>query len=211
MLYLKVKVYLFFQEILVLRYYKKPIFALLDIFLKTIYLFFNPYRVSRKFMQKKGSKNIHVYGETPLILFDILLKKCKVSSSDTFLELGCGRGRLCFFASYFYHCNVIGLEQIPLFVKIIQYLQKIFKIKNLKIINKNMFEVDYSKASFIYLYGTCLEDHEIEKIISKINKNTKVLTISIELNDYNLNFQTLEKFSVKLPWGKTNAFLQVKK
>ena len=196
-----------------LRYYKNLSFALFDVFLKLAYAFINPYRISKKFLQKNDHPQIHMYGETPIALFDILLKKCKLDANDTFLELGCGRGRLCAFTRFFYKCKVVGVEQIPIFVKILNFLLKLFRLKNIFIFKKNMLDMNYSNASFIFLYGTCLENNELEKIIQNLlstKEDTKILTISVALCDYNENFKTIDEFSIKLPWGNTNAYLQIK-
>jgi len=209
-LYFKIKKYLFLQEVLTFRYYKNLKFAFTDILQKLIYGFVNPYRVSKKFLIKNKSQDIHMYGETPISIFGDLLKSSGLSKKDTFFELGCGRGRLCYFVSLFYECNVVGIEQIPTFIKILRFLKKIFRINNLKIINQNMFDVDYSTASFIYLYGTCLKDNEIFSLIDKfknLKKNSKILTISTMLSVYDESFKLLKKYKVNLPWGSAFAYL----
>ena len=73
-----------------------------------------------------------------------------------------------------------------------------------------MFDIDYTPASFIYLYGTCLKDSEIFKLIDKfkdLKKDSKILTISIMLSEYDKSFNLLKKYKVKLPWGSTFAYL----
>ena len=213
MLYFRVKKYLFFQEVLALRYYKNLKFAFLDVFQKIIYAFINPYRVSKKFLIKSGFQDVHLYGETPIKVFDKLLQEFGLTKRDIFFELGCGRGRLCYFVSSLYKCNVIGIEQIPTFVRNLRFLQKIFRLKNFEIVNKDMFDVDYCRASFIYLYGTCLKDSEIYRLVEKfknLKKGTKVLTISISLKDYDESFLLLKKLRLQLPWGTATAYFQVK-
>jgi len=213
MLYFKIKKYLFFQEFLTLQYYKNFKFAVIDVFQKLIYAFINPYRISKKFLVRNNFQDVHMYGETPIALFSGLLKKSGLNKKDIFFEMGCGRGRLCYFVSSFYKCSVVGIEQVPTFVKILRFLKKIARIKNFKIVNKNMFDVDYSHASFIYLYGTCLKDDEIYKLTNKfknLKKNTKILTISVPLSNHDESFKLLKKHKVILPWGKTFAYLLLK-
>ncbi len=213
MLYFKVKKYLFVQEILTLRYYKNFKFAVLDIFQKLIYAFINPYRVSKKFLIKKGFQDVHMYGETPIKAFSELLQEFGLNKRDNFFEMGCGRGRLCCFVSSLYKCSVVGIEQIATFVRILRFLQKIFRLKNFEVVNKDMFDVDYSRASFIYLYGTCLKEDEIYRLVEKfksLNKGTKVLTISISLKNYDKSFHLSKKHQLNLPWGKATAYFHVK-
>jgi len=78
-----------------------------------------------------------------------------------------------------------------------------------------MAQMQLPKASVIYLYGTCLQDAEIDHIIRKLeafSQGTKVITISYPLVDYDTNAFHMEKtFSVSFPWGETSAYLQTVK
>ena len=76
-------------------------FAFLDLTFLVIYLFFNPYKISKKFLLSKKKKNIHIYGETPISTIAKIAKECEISSKDHIIELGSGRGRCCFWFSTF--------------------------------------------------------------------------------------------------------------
>jgi hypothetical protein len=211
--YFNVKAYNFKNEIkIICRYYKKFSFLFFDITFKSLHLFFNPYKISRIFLQKKGDKDIHTYGETSLITWEKIVQEVNISSSDNLFELGSGRGRTCFWSYYFLSCKVVGIERIPFFVKTANLLIKIFRIKKVSFLEKDMFSLDYSLATTIYLYGTCLSEKEIFLLIEKfrkLDKKTKIITISYPLSDYDPEaFQTEKSFPVSFAWGETLAYLQ---
>ena len=147
--------------------------------------------------------------------YEKIAKECHLGPSDTVLEMGSGRGRGGFFLSHFFGCHVIGVERIPQFVKLANYIVSQFRLKKIQFHCRDMFTVECFHASFIYLYGTCLEEFEIKKLITLFHrfkqkaKKTKILTISYPLTDYDKQgiFQVEKVFEVDFPWGQTHAYL----
>ena len=94
-------------------------------------------------------------------------------------------------------------------------LKKLFRLKNPEFISGDIREVDLTKADYIYLFGTALEDKEIKKLIrnmQNLRKGTKVLTISFALSEYEKKptFELIKCLEVSFPWGETTAYLQEK-
>jgi hypothetical protein len=177
--------------------------------LELLYLWHNPYRVSKRFLQKRGSEDVHQYGETPL---ETVIKVCKaanVTKEDHLFELGCGRGLTAFFIRDFFGCKVTGIEQIPLFIKKACQINKLFSL-GIEFRCEDFCESDLSDATVIYLYGTCLPDDIIEKICKKIKPNQRVISISYPLSDYDPEFRILKTIEVDYPWGQTEAFINEK-
>ncbi|MGD2169531.1 MAG: hypothetical protein PVI40_04755 [Chlamydiota bacterium] len=215
MLFLKIKIFNLTQECInICRYYKNLQFAFLDSFLKIIYLFQNPYRISKKFLLKKKEEDVHQYGETPLLTFEKMIRISEVSSQDIFYEFGAGRGRLCFWMHAFKHCKTVGVEQIPFFCIVADFLTNIFRLKNLRFIKGNMTHIDVSDATFIYLCGTCLSDDEVYNILKTLKKvasKTKILSVSYPLTEYDAaSYRILKEIPVQFAWGSTVAYLQEK-
>ena len=75
------------------RYYTSKHFKKMDKALLEFYLFQNPYQVSRRYLKRAREKDIHTYGETPLMTYETIAKQARLSKDDVALELGCGRGR----------------------------------------------------------------------------------------------------------------------
>lgn len=201
----------------VFKYYTANFrFCKIDMSLLITYLFNSPYEISKKFLIEKGEKEIYLYGETPLTTLDDIARQCQITKNDTVFELGCGRGRTCFWLNSFIGCKVIGIETIPEFATRAQEIKSRFDVKNVEFRQQNMLQTDFSKATVIYLYGTCLEESFIQKLVARFQSlpaGTKVITVSYSLEDFTSlpYFEVMKRFTAKFPWGTTDVYLQVKK
>lgn len=213
-LFFKIKLYFLIQWIKSLKYYLNIKFLFFDVGFSFIYFFLNPYRISKKFLAKKFNKKIYDYGETPLVEMEKIVNACSLTSSDTLLELGAGRGKVSFWLHYFVKCNIVALEQIPTFVKIGNFFIKAFRIKNIKFLCEDMYEFKIKDYSAIYLYGTTLCDEKIKILINKFKKlpsSVKIITISYSLDEYDKSFSSEKCFDISFPWGKTKAYVNVRR
>jgi SAM-dependent methyltransferase len=198
------------------RYYRSAAsFVWLDVLLALHYLFRNPHRISKAFLMKKGAKNIYAFGETPLTTLDTIARECRILSDDLVYELGCGSGRTCFWLRTFVKCQVVGVDYLPAFISKANRVKKWARLSKIHFLQEDMLTVDLKGASVIYLYGTCLEDAVIERLLyrfEELKRGTKVITVSYPLTDYNNAYFKLEKsFSARFPWGKADIFLQTRK
>jgi len=213
-LLIKVKLYLLKEQLRAFfKYYRKPLFGFCDLFFILLYLFRNPFVTSRKFLQKKGVDNIHTYGETPYSTLDKMAKSFAITSKDTVMELGAGRGKTLFWLSHFIGCKTIGVEWIPIFVKKASFLAKLFGKNKVDFFLSDMFKMDMKDASVVYLYGTCMEKAQIKKLIQKFSSHPdlKIITISFPLDLYSKDYLTEKEIAVSFPWGETTAYLNRKK
>ncbi|HSX11652.1 MAG TPA: class I SAM-dependent methyltransferase [Chlamydiales bacterium] len=181
------------------HYYTSPRFALIDLAFGFVALFMNPYRICRKFNQKKRLQNVYSYGETPLATYQRIAAICQIGPEDTWVEMGAGRGKGCFWLAHFLKCEVIGIEWVPSFIFVARALQSLFRIKNIRFACTDFEKADISSATVIYLYGSWPK--------LKIPQGAKVISISEPLPDC----QVLKTFWVRYPWGRTTAFLQQQK
>jgi hypothetical protein len=199
------------------RYYANNYqFAKVDSYLVYSYLFTNPFRISKHFLKNKGEKDIYCYGETPLTSLDKIARECKLTSSDTLFELGCGRGRTCFWFNSFIGCKVKGVEIIPEFINRANRIKNKFKISGIEFLQDDMLHTDLTGATAIYLYGTCLEKNFIHRLIDRFSAlapGTKIITVSYPLSDYTSKplFELMKRFPVKFSWGIADVYLQIKK
>ncbi|NGX49137.1 MAG: hypothetical protein K940chlam5_00733 [Candidatus Anoxychlamydiales bacterium] len=210
---IRVKFFFFTHFLKSIKYYLNLRFLLFDLLFSLAYFFLNPYRISRKFLEKKFNKKIYDYGETPIIEMEKMIKFFKIPSNTTFLELGAGRGKMSFWLYFFFKCKVIAIEQIPIFVKIANFFIKLFRIKKIEFLCKDMFTFDLKDVDIIYLYGTTLPTDEIKTLINKFKKlsaRVKIITISYTLNQYDKDFISEKSFDISFPWGKTKAYLNIK-
>lgn len=205
-----VKAYLFRENCKVIRrYYPCLRFALADLALSLLYIFCNPYRYCRKFLQRKGEKDVYGYGETPLTTLEKIAIESGVTPEDRWLELGAGRGRASFWISSFIGCQTLGVEWIERFVKRANFIARIFRFKNLSFQCQDVRKAPFSEATIVYLYGTSWSDEcmeELQAAMQALPPASKVISISFALP----NFRELKSFPVSFPWGETTAYLLTK-
>lgn len=199
------------------RYYSNFSYAKLDLTLLLHSLFHNPFRISKDFWKSKGTKNIYVYGETPLTTLETIAKICQLNANDIIYELGCGRGRTCFWMYYFIGCRVVGIDIIPEFIKEAVSITNRFKLSpNVSFSCSDFFLIDLSSANVIYLYGTTMEDDQIKELVKKFERlpiGTKIISVSFPLTDYteNATFEVMQCFPVNFNWGEADVYLQYRK
>jgi hypothetical protein len=193
------------------RYYKNKKLLQADCLLFLLYFFSNPYRMCRKFLEKKRAHNIYAYGETPLTTLEQLVLSFNIQPEDRWLDLGAGRGRGCFWISEVWGCPTRGIEWIPSFVSRAAWIVKQLSLPRLEFQNIVMEKADFSWPDVVYLCGTCMSEEEIEALLipmKALRSGAKVITISEPLNDP--SYLLIQSIPVSFPWGETEAFLQIK-
>lgn len=198
------------------RYYGSWSFLKEDLALRLIYLFHSPYKMSKRFLMKRGERDVHVYGETPLTSLELIAKECGLRASDCVFELGAGRGRTCFWLHSFIKCSVVGIEYIPEFVERSNLIKKRLGIEGVEFRQEDMAKASLEGATVCYLYGSCLDEQTIRTLAShfaQLPVGTKIITVSYPLSDYweKGSFELMKRFTVPYNWGEANVYMQVVK
>lgn len=198
------------------KYYYNIRFCKTDLSLLTLYFAYNPFTISKEFLLKRGEKDIYAYGETPLTTMDQIARECQITSQDTVFELGCGRGRTCFWLNAFIKCKVVGIEFVPTFVERANTIKNRFGIDGVEFRQQDMLTADYTGATVIYLYGTSLEDSAIRQLIDRFRSlpaGSKIITVSYALTEYTQEplFEVMKRFTAPFPWGQADVYLHLKK
>jgi SAM-dependent methyltransferase len=187
----------------IVRYWRKPKFALVDLTLLLSYFFKSPYRIAREF------NDTEPYGETPLATLDALLAHCQLDPSRVVYELGSGRGRAAFWLALYKGYTTVGIEHIPTFTTRAQKLAKFFKVNNVNFIIADICTYSFENAGLIYLFGSALPDESITELCNNLHQlpsNTYIITISYPLEVPGL---ILEKtVDAEFSWGTTQAYIQ---
>ena len=197
------------------KYYGDPLFIKIDLSLIGYYLFNSPFKISKKFLRNRKENDLHTYGETPLTTMDLIANECRFSSKDVVYELGCGRGRTCFWLNQFIGCRVVGVDYVPDFINKAQRIQKRYQLKNIAFKCEDFFKTHLEDATVIYFYGTCQSTTSIQQLIkhfSLLKKGTQVITVSYALTDYKKEapFKILKRFQAPFTWGAADVYLQIK-
>ncbi|MCB1108520.1 MAG: methyltransferase domain-containing protein [Chlamydiia bacterium] len=183
------------------HYYDDEIFAALD---QKVLSGPNPFKVSKRYLQEIGESNVYQYGETPLETLEIVGKLLNLQPCDHLVEMGCGRGRGAFFLNHFFGCRVTGIEQIPAFVSQAVLIAQMHRIQNIEFRCENMLKTPLNTATCVYLYGTCLDETEIQFLAKRLAKwPLRVVTTSYPLE----GFEILNQAELRFPWGLADVFI----
>lgn len=198
------------------RYYRNIPFAKIDGSLILMYLFDNPFSISRRYFMHRSHSEEYTYGETPLTTFEQIAKEARITHQDTVYELGCGRGRVCFWLKSFVDCKVVGVELVPDFVVRAQRIQRKLGIEGIEFRAEDFLKTNFDNVSVIYLYGTCLEDDTIKQLIKRFKdlpSGTRIITVSYSLSEYTDEplFETMKRFPARFTWGSGDVYIQAKK
>lgn len=197
------------------RFYGNRRFRQWDLALLRSYLFQNPYRISKRYLLEMGAENPYLYGETPLTAMEKIAKRFHFSASDLIYELGCGRGRTCFWLAAFIKCPVVGIELVPTFVEKAQAIKERYQIPNVNFICRDVLDVDYSIATCVYFFGTSCEPDFLDLLIGKLSQlpqGAKIVTVSFPLREYTDKplFHVVDRFSLSFGWGEVDVYLQLR-
>jgi len=212
--------FIFFQYCnyfkIVQKYYIHFKFFKIDSYLLLLYFFQNPFKISKKFLMSRNESEIYTYGETPLTALQMIMEKCQLTADDVIFELGCGRARTCFWLNCFTSCRVIGVDFVPEFIHKAKQVKERFQLQNLEFRLEDFLKTDLDAGTVFYLYGICLSDPHIIKLVKRFKKlpaGVKFITMSYSLNEYHAQgnfFKILEVLELKFPWGIGTVYIQEK-
>jgi hypothetical protein len=194
--FLYVKLFQLCEQVRVIfRFYRNVRFALVDLGFCLLAFFFNPYRICRKFT------GTHSYGETPITTFAELAKAAGLSREDVFVDLGSGRGKLCFWTSLWIGCESRGVEQVPGLVRQSKWVARAFRIP-VRFDQGMMETADLSHATVVYLYTMEWD----ETLLLAMPQGARLITVGspVDLD----GFAVMKTMAAKYPWGVAEVFIQ---
>lgn len=209
----------FFEYLrVVFRYYSNREFRRADLALLRSYLFVSPYRIHKNFMKSKGETDIYLYGETYITAFAEMADKAGIKPTDTYVELGCGRGRTCFWVHAFKKCTTVGIEYVPAFVEKAQEVIKKYVINGISFSCQNYLTEPLPNGTVYYIDATLSEGEEIValiKLFDSLPKGIKVIAVNMSLTgdfpEQRPQWQELDTFTIAFPWGNSEVSIFQKK
>lgn len=174
------------------------------------YFLDNPYRIYKKHAKRLGI-DPYGYGETPLAVWIKIFEAVQLNPQDTFVDLGCGRGRGVLLASEVYGARALGVERIDIFVKLANKLRP----TKAEFVCQDFEQFDLSGASVVYFYGLFYDDskkQELQRLFATLERGAKVVSISFPLSEYleQDNWEIVAKQEVKFAWGSTEFIIENK-
>ncbi|MBF8263249.1 MAG: hypothetical protein HW387_914 [Parachlamydiales bacterium] len=202
------RLFLFCEQCKVMRrFYTASVrFAALDLWMSCLYLFSNPYRMCRRHFKKAGEQNIHLYGETPLTVWKVMAELSEFKETDRFVDLGSGRGRLCFWTHLWFGCQTTGVDWVPQFINKAQKLAALFRLIGVRFVSDRISDADLGDATVVYLYTF----HPDEEIIDfkKLATDARVITVSEPIARE--GFMVHKSCQAQFPWGPADIYINKK-
>lgn len=99
----------------------------------------------------------------------------KPAKNKNFLDLGCGDGRVLYYAEKHYHLTAIGYE-ISLLPYLIAKLGKLLGRYKSQVLMKNFFHENLAEADYVFCY---LFPETVTKLYDKLKKECKSGTILV--------------------------------
>jgi len=115
-----------------------------------------------------------------------IFKLADLKPGQVFYDLGCGDGRMVFYARDNFKARAIGLEiSLPMFL--VCSIKRAFSEKsNLEFKFKNLFKENLSAADVVYFFGMpkTINNKLSAKLKQELRPGTKVISYSFKLNDW---------------------------
>lgn len=110
-------------------------------------------------------------------------KLAKVTSKDMVYDLGSGDGRSLIIAAKEFGASGVGVEIDPLRFFVSTLILRCIRVRGIKIIRKNFFDVNISNADvvFVYLVPKALERLK-PKFLKELKKGTRIVSINYEIS-----------------------------
>lgn len=116
-----------------------------------------------------------------------IAKLAGIRNNTNFIELGCGEGSLVFYLAKKYpQANFFGVEISWFLFLLARFRKLITKQRNVMILFGNLFKIDLSNYSIIYIFGYHQSAYHklAKKISTQASPGTKVITYSFPLPEF---------------------------
>jgi len=137
-------------------------------------LFFFLYMLARLVL------NEAIYIPLPPSTIRKMLKLAKVKKKDLLYDLGAGDGRVLMIAAKEFGCKAVGIERSALLAAVCRWRIKRAGLQDkVKIIEKNYFDVNLSKATVVTAYLSKKQNELlVPKLKKELRKGTRIVSAS---------------------------------
>jgi len=141
-----------------------------------------PNAASKKKEQKPNRGPDVVYVGTAYDIVSKMLQMAQVKKTDLVYDLGCGDGRMLVLAAQKYGCRGVGVDIDPIRVEESEAnVAKHHVEKLVKIIEGDIFEVDFSKADVFPLYLLPEMNKKLLPKLEHLKKGVRIVTHNYDL------------------------------
>lgn len=149
-----------------------------------------------------------VYGETPTLSILSMLAQVGVSSRDTFIDLGCGRGLTVLAAALSHGVSAVGIDAIPTFIERGNALAERLRIApRARFIHGNFLDQDITGGTIFYAAATTFEREVIDAMADRVARlgapNARFITLSHTLLP---PWKMIGKRQYPMTWGWNRVY-----
>lgn len=194
----------------IISFYGNSLLRRVDIDLFKAYAFKDQFSIAIEegYLLFPDSKEELTYGEAIWKSIDKIFKFIQPKSNQKFYDLGCGIGRICFFANIEYDLDVTGIELIPTFVDNAQKISYKHDLKNIRFIEEDWLNLSFDDADIIYIAATCLEEDTLNLLkekLEKLKENTYIISVSHPMDSDRIKL--IKKMYLPFSWGKAEVYI----
>jgi len=185
----------------------------LDLYLGYYYFFF--YNPVKEYLEKSETgltQDELTYGEMPYLVLDNVFKAIGAHSNDVFLDCGCGKGKLVFFAAMVYGMKADGIEILPTYVKVARQQAHIRGLSQARFFAENFANLSFEPYSIVVLTWTCFSEamrEDMTERLKSLKSGSVVITISYPIQSE--AFYEVYKRVEYMSWGKGVVFVHKRK
>lgn len=119
-------------------------------------------------------KDSHMYSPTPYIALEEIITKLEIENDDIFVDIGCGKGRVIFYASRLKLKKVIGIELRKDMIDIAKHNLRMLKFRNtnIEIINSDIIDYHFNDGTIFFMYAP-FGSKTLQKVLGNIKESLK--------------------------------------
>lgn len=152
--------------------------------LKTLYKYRQGFGIpedERELVEQRSGERSHMYGEVSFDGVAIVLQHLQLTATDTFYDLGCGVGKVCWQALLQTPVtSVVGIELAKSRFDVAQHtleLQAVPEGKSLRFLHEDFLHSDVTQSRVIFLGATCFSAQLMDALANFIPSLANVHTV----------------------------------
>jgi len=184
-------------------YFQHPLLLRTDLVLFYYYQLYFPkeQEVAEKEKSKRPFSEL-VFGETSYASLGHFFKDIPFSKKTKFVDLGCGKGHLCFFVAKHYGIPVTGVDVISTYIQTASRVAERFKVGNLEFSELDFMTSEFPKGSIYYVVTKFFPEYSraiIARKFDAIPRKCFILTAGHTLEFE--SFRLVKSDWVRFSWG----------
>lgn len=155
-----------------------------------------------------------VYGETPAISMLGMLKRVEITSDDTLIDLGCGRGLAVMSAAANFGLHGVGIDVLPTFIERAESIARRLDLTpRVRFIRSDFLQQDLSEGTVFYAAATTYKRDIVDEVAERVARQTassgrriRFITLSQPLLP---PWKMVGKGRYPMMWGWNNVYFHV--